>query len=206
MTTISRRLFLTLSGFGIAGISLRKVAVAQDSRRPPAVTMEEYMEEVRVDKSSDSPLKLQKFKEPIYLVLEPVVWTPNAGQADFPKVQVPKGFVTDLASIPAIFWSILPKDAAYAYAAIVHDYLYWIQHYPRSTADAILKKSMEDFEISKPTVAAIHTAVVHFGASAWRRNAELRKLGERRVLKRFPIDNRTTWAQWKLRGDVFADV
>ena len=39
-------------------------------------------------------------------------------------VQVPKGFVTDGASIPRIFWVYLPRHGKYTKAAVVHDFLY----------------------------------------------------------------------------------
>ncbi len=39
-------------------------------------------------------------------------------------IHVPAGFVTDLASVPRIFWTLLPPDGKYAKAAIIHDYLY----------------------------------------------------------------------------------
>ncbi|MDI5166053.1 DUF1353 domain-containing protein, partial [Salmonella enterica subsp. enterica serovar Montevideo] len=33
-------------------------------------------------------------------------------------IEVPVGFVTDLATVPRIFWSLLPPDGEYAKAAI----------------------------------------------------------------------------------------
>jgi hypothetical protein len=39
-------------------------------------------------------------------------------------IVVPKGFVTDYASIPRIFWSWIPAWGRYGPAAILHDYLY----------------------------------------------------------------------------------
>ncbi len=39
-------------------------------------------------------------------------------------ISVPAGFVTDLATVPRIFWTLLPPDGKYAKAAIIHDYLY----------------------------------------------------------------------------------
>ncbi|WP_139385602.1 DUF1353 domain-containing protein, partial [Salmonella enterica] len=39
-------------------------------------------------------------------------------------IEVPAGFVTDFASVPRIFWTILPSDGKYAKAAIIYDYLY----------------------------------------------------------------------------------
>lgn len=39
-------------------------------------------------------------------------------------ITVPKGFVTDYASIPRVFWSLLSSWEKYGPAAIIHDYLY----------------------------------------------------------------------------------
>lgn len=39
------------------------------------------------------------------------------------KILVPKGFKTDLASIPRFIWSFLPPNGKYQKAAILHDYL-----------------------------------------------------------------------------------
>lgn len=48
---------------------------------------------------------------------------------------VPAGFQTDFASIPRIFWNILPPIGPYAQAAVVHDYLYQQGNVRRKTAD-----------------------------------------------------------------------
>jgi hypothetical protein len=40
------------------------------------------------------------------------------------SVVVPKGFETDFASVPRVFWTIIPPDGKYTKAAVVHDYLY----------------------------------------------------------------------------------
>ncbi|MDP1605652.1 MAG: DUF1353 domain-containing protein, partial [Rhodocyclaceae bacterium] len=39
-------------------------------------------------------------------------------------IRVPTGFVTDLASVPRLFWPIFPPHGRYAKAAILHDWLY----------------------------------------------------------------------------------
>ena len=51
------------------------------------------------------------------------------------KITVPKGFKTDLASVPrACWWFIAPFDVARA--GVVHDYLYWcIRQYRAATGD-----------------------------------------------------------------------
>ena len=42
-------------------------------------------------------------------------------------IVVKRGFITDLTSIPRIFWWILDRWGKYGFAAVIHDYLYWVQ-------------------------------------------------------------------------------
>ena len=46
-------------------------------------------------------------------------------ESDF-KVDIPQGYVTDLASIPRFFWSVIgpPQDPKFVKAAVIHDVLY----------------------------------------------------------------------------------
>jgi len=155
---------------------------------------------------SPSPLQLGRFREPIYFLLDSITWKPNAEQAtQFDPVKVPLGFVTDLASIPRIFFTLLRPDDDYAYAAIVHDYLYWTQARTRTVSDQIFKMAMRDFSVARWKLYAIYQAVSWFGGRAWNDNALLKKAGERRVLKQFPPDTLTLWTTWKRRPDVFSD-
>lgn len=39
-------------------------------------------------------------------------------------INVPAGFETDFASIPKLFWNILPPFGSYGKSAIIHDFLY----------------------------------------------------------------------------------
>ena len=57
-------------------------------------------------------------------------------------IQVPIGFISDLASVPRVFWRILPPwDGQYAEAAVVHDYL-WKKGFPKSYANFVFKELM----------------------------------------------------------------
>jgi hypothetical protein len=120
------------------------------------------------------------------------------------SVRVPAGFVTDLASIPRVFWSVLPPAAAYAYAAVVHDYLYWFQPCARAHADNVLRAGMIELRVSRSKVLVIYKAVRYAGWLAWRANCAARENGEKRLLARFPREVTTSWADWKLQSDVFA--
>ena len=139
-----------------------------------------------------------------YVKRDGLSWTPNAGGPSPAAVLVPLGFVTDLASIPRVFWEILPPQGRYAYAAVIHDYLYWTQTRPRNEADDILKLAMQDSKVDAVTVASIYEAVRAFGQAAWNANAQRRKSGECRILDMTnspPLVAR--WSDWRMKPNVF---
>jgi hypothetical protein len=210
MTTMSRR---TASGLILTtALALRprlfsaSGTVAAQPAAPAEVTPEQWMHEwMSAVKPVDGALDMRRFKDPMYILLKPISWHPPAGQESLPHVEVPKGFVTDLASIPRIFWSLLQPAGEYAYAAIIHDYLYWMQKIPREKADLVFRLAMEDFKINAATVIVIYNAVRLGGEPAWQSNAKEKALGAKRFLKRFPEDPGITWDQWKVEPDVFDD-
>ena len=185
--------------------ALLGTAYAQDPKNPAqGVTIEAWMNEwMSVSKAVGGMLRVSRFREPIYFLTAPISWAPNPGQERYEAVTVPTGFVTDFASIPQIFWSVLRPDGEYAYAAVVHDYLYWTQTRSREEADDILKMAMEDFEVGAVTAGTIYSAVRMGGQFAWDGNAEKKAEGEKRILTRFPQDPRTKWEDWKQRPGVF---
>ncbi len=67
-------------------------------------------ENIKISAIRIGPNQYQLLKHVIYLI-------------DNEKYIVPAGFKTDFASIPKIFWSILPPDSDYTHAAVLHDYL-----------------------------------------------------------------------------------
>jgi len=58
-------------------------------------------------------------------------------------IKVPAGFVTDFASVPRIFWNILPPWGKYGKAAVVHDFCYGTGCYSRKKCDRIFYKGMQ---------------------------------------------------------------
>lgn len=64
----------------------------------------------------------QKNKKDMWCVDQPFYFYLN-GKNQHSFVYVPKGFLTDGASVPRIFWSIIPPWGIYGNAAIIHDYL-----------------------------------------------------------------------------------
>jgi hypothetical protein len=57
-------------------------------------------------------------------------------------IYIPKGFVTDLASIPYGFRWLFPKSGEYNKAVTVHDWLYKTQLHTRLESDDILLEAM----------------------------------------------------------------
>lgn len=139
-----------------------------------------------------------------YYITKALDWRSDSGAGEgLAQVSVPPGFVTDLASIPQEFWNLLSPTARYSYPAIVHDYLCWFQPCKRDEADSVLKMAMEDIDVPGGKVFIIYNAVRVAGEHAWSSNAMARKSGERRVLKKFPADIKTTWDVWKKEPNVF---
>jgi hypothetical protein len=138
-----------------------------------------------------------------YYITGLVSWMPPKASNVSLNVEVPIGFVTDLASIPRVFWAILPPHARYSYPAIIHDYLYWTQICTRELADEVLKLAMKDMEVSNVQVFTIYQAVRIAGGGAWSSNSAAKRAGEKRILKKFPTDVKTTWLEWKTKPEVF---
>lgn len=202
----SRRTFLTATG------SLAALAAFPTIACPGNSDPEDAYSDIRVTDAwvkatlssfhaTAGALLLGRFSDPMYFLLQSIHWTPNPGQTGS-AVSAPKGFVTDFASVPRIFWAALPRDGLYTYPAILHDYLYWEQPVSRKEADAVLDYAMDDFKVPAATRRTVYAAVRAGGGSAWDDNAKRKAAGEKRTLRKFPDDPTTTWAAWKA-GDVF---
>ena len=95
-------------------------------------------------------------------------------------VAVPKGFQTDFASVPCIFWPILPPVGRYSKAAVIHDYLcaqceecnyQYEQHTikTRQQADEIFLEAMTILEVKPWKRTVMFIAVRLWGiVSEWR--------------------------------------
>ena len=152
-------------------------------------------------------LHVSRFADPMYFTTKEFGWDPDAGQeTEYAPVRVPVGFVTDFASVPRLFWSLFRPDGLYAYAAVVHDYLYWEKPIAKEKADNIFKFLMQNFNIAESSIFTLYNAVRlgGAGAGAWNDNAKRRTNGEKRILKRLPDDPTVRWADWKLRRTHFS--
>jgi hypothetical protein len=117
------------------------------------------------------------------------------------KIVVPKGFVTDFASIPQVLWSFgLTPHGQYSRAAVVHDYLYWSQGCNRDQADRLLVIAMKESNVGWFDEWAVYSGVSGFGSSAWNANAKERSDGLPRVIPDkylCPADPNMSWREYR---------
>lgn len=85
---------------------------------------------------------------------------------------VQAGYRTDFASIPPLFWGVLPRDGPYSRAAVLHDAGYddavttmdgQPVHMTKSVADDALLEAMEADQVNNVTSTIISVSVRMFG-------------------------------------------
>jgi len=80
-------------------------------------------------------------------------------------ITIPKGFHTDGASVPKVFWNIFSPFGSYFSAALVHDFLYSKDSddlffvSDRKEADRIFKEAMYNAGVGWLTRHTVHSAV-----------------------------------------------
>jgi hypothetical protein len=113
------------------------------------------------------------------------------------RIVVPKGFVTDFASIPQSLWSSgLSPHGQYSRAAVVHDYLYWTQGCTRAQADRLLVVAMKESKVGRFNEFAVYQGVDKFGGGPWASNMSERNDGLPRIVPEKylrPADPNMTW-------------
>jgi hypothetical protein len=117
------------------------------------------------------------------------------------RIVVPKGFVTDFASIPQGLWSLgLSPHGQYSRAAVVHDYLYWSQGCTRAQADRLLVLAMKESKVGSFDEFLVYQGVNLGGGGPWNTNANERKAGFPRVVpERYlrPADPNVDWPAYR---------
>lgn len=118
-------------------------------------------------------------------------------------IEVPRGFATDFASVPRLFWSAFPPCGDYTPSAVVHDYLYWEQPpgIDRKSADDLLLTAMEESDVDWSSRQSIYRAVRLGGQRAWDTNAKLKRAGTIRMVpeKFMNYPPNETWEQLEKR-------
>ena len=125
---------------------------------------------VKYMSSFTSDLIVKKVGDMIWEVYTPFEY--HVGKEDSTDIiKVPKGFQSDFASIPRLFWMILPPDGEYTGASIIHDFLYFIQDRSRVTCDKIFLEAMLVLGVSLWKRRIMYRAVRLFGWMPWNNKA-----------------------------------
>jgi hypothetical protein len=86
-------------------------------------------------------------------------------------VTIPAGFMWDGASVPRVFWFIMPKFGENSVAFLMHDFLYsrYAPHsLSRLEADQILREDLIQLGVGKVRAALVYRTVRLFGGSHFR--------------------------------------
>ncbi|MBL8444792.1 MAG: DUF1353 domain-containing protein [Zoogloeaceae bacterium] len=100
-----------------------------------------------------------------WVLMAPLVYHTTRG-----AIEVPAGFITDLASIPRVFWPLVPVNGRHRAAAILHDFLYVTQPGTRAEADALFLEAMHVSGVRWSQRKVMHAAVRLGGGLAWAAN------------------------------------
>lgn len=99
-----------------------------------------------------------------WVVFNPLKYkTPNAKTV----IEVPAGFITDLASIPRILYAVFPVNGLHREAAILHDYLYEKQVFKRAKCDIIFLGAMKSSGVDFMTRWSFYLGVRIGGWLPW---------------------------------------
>ena len=83
------------------------------------------------------------------------------------QVDVPQGFVTDLASVPHLPVAYFLAGGLAHAAAVVHDWLYTTHQVERATADAVFREACQACGVSAWRAWVMWLGVRAGGASSW---------------------------------------
>ncbi len=131
-----------------------------------------------------------------WIVRQPLTYTVGISKD---SVTVPVGFVTDFASIPQVFQSIIRQNGLYLLPAVVHDYLYWKQTCTREQSDRILMLGMIENKVSDIHRVPIYDVVRAAGGFAWEENARERAARLVRIIPadRLKVPANTLWPDYQ---------
>ncbi|ECX4466036.1 DUF1353 domain-containing protein [Salmonella enterica] len=112
-----------------------------------------------------TPAILEMLDHYLWRIHEPFEFYLSDDNSDV--ISVPAGFITDLASVPRVFWTLLPPDGKYAKAAIIHDYMYDNALRTKKEADLIFLDGMTVLGVPKWKRLMMYWAVRVFGRGSY---------------------------------------
>lgn len=111
-----------------------------------------------------TPLDLRAYKPDQWVLLLALIYMTKGGT----RYVVPRGFITDLASIPRLLRALFDINGASRMAAVLHDFLYCIQYTTRAEADALFLEALEACGVGWATRWSMYLGVRSGGWVYWR--------------------------------------
>lgn len=81
--------------------------------------------------------------------------------------RVPKGFITDFASIPKYLHIFFSPIGLYGKAAVLHDYLYSSKVVTKEKADRLFREAMFVLKVPRWKMETFYIAVKYFGGKEY---------------------------------------
>lgn len=114
------------------------------------------------------PLDLRAYRPGEWVVLSVLIYV----ALNALRYTVPRGFITDLASIPRLLRGLYSQTGLSRRAAVLHDYLYCLQCTTRAEADALFLEALAAEGVGWFTRYSMFLAVRSGGWVYWNRRAE----------------------------------
>ena len=120
-----------------------------------------------------TPLRFEDIDGRLFKILEPFIY--HVGCVESQEIiTVPKDFITDFASIPRLFYTLVgPPTGRYGKAAVIHDFLYHTQVYTRARSDSIFLEAMKVLRVPWYKRYTMYLTVRSFGWIPWNRHRSL---------------------------------
>lgn len=87
-------------------------------------------------------------------------------------IRVHKGYQSDLASVPRLFWRLIPPDGKHSPAAWVHDVLYEAEVVPRKAADDVFREALKELGVGALKRNIMYWAVRLGGGLTWDKHTD----------------------------------
>jgi hypothetical protein len=113
-------------------------------------------------------LDLRAYKPGEWVVLAGLLYLAKNGA----RFMVPRGFITDLASIPRLLRWLIDRDGESRQAAVFHDFLYCIHYQTRAEADALFLEALEACGVNRVTRYAMYLGVRSGGWVYWNKRRD----------------------------------
>lgn len=116
-------------------------------------------------------LVLETYKPDLWIFAQPLIWVDTT----YGTIEVPQGFITDLASIPRLLRALPAYDpnGISRRPAAMHDWLYAWRGFGKAQADNFLRDSMLAEGSTGFDAATFWDAVHYCGEGAWENDAKV---------------------------------